>query len=97
VPIYDYACRECGNRFELRQSFSDAPAETCPKCGGPVRRVIHPAGVVFKGSGFYKTDYAGNGAKAAKSDDGGEPAAASATESASDTTTESKPEPAAAE
>lgn len=58
MPTYQYACTEadCGNRFELVQSFTDPAASTCPVCGGPVRKVYSSVGVVFKGSGFYRTD-----------------------------------------
>jgi putative FmdB family regulatory protein len=56
MPIYEYACTACGYRFDVRQSFSDEPIASCPNCGAPVRRVLHPAGVIFKGSGWYKTD-----------------------------------------
>lgn len=54
--MYDYACGACGNRFEVRQSMRDDPLTECPRCQGSVRRVIHAPAVVFKGSGFYKTD-----------------------------------------
>jgi putative FmdB family regulatory protein len=57
MPTYEYACRECSNRFETWQKMTDDPLTTCPECGGPIRRVLFPAGVVFKGSGFYKTDH----------------------------------------
>lgn len=56
MPIYEYACTSCGHRFEVRQGFSDAPVEDCTQCGARVRRVLHPAGVIFKGSGWYITD-----------------------------------------
>jgi len=56
MPLYEYACDACGLRFERIQHFSDAPLQTCPECEGPVRRVIHPVGIIFKGSGFYVTD-----------------------------------------
>src|SRR5690349_6843142 len=58
MPTYQYACTnaDCGNRFELVQSFTDPAASTCPVCGGPVRKVLSSVGVVFKGSGFYRTD-----------------------------------------
>lgn len=56
MPMYDYACSTCGNRFEVRQSMRDDPLTECPRCQGAVRRVIHAPAVVFKGSGFYKTD-----------------------------------------
>jgi putative FmdB family regulatory protein len=54
--MYDYRCDACGHRFEVRQSFSDEPLSLCPQCTGRVRRVVHPAGVIFKGSGWYITD-----------------------------------------
>jgi putative FmdB family regulatory protein len=56
VPLYDYVCIPNKHEFELRESVHDEPASECPTCGGPVRRVIHPVGIVFKGSGFYTTD-----------------------------------------
>ena len=56
MPIYEYECLACKHRFERSQRFSDAPLTECPECGGAVRRVIFPAGVVFKGSGWYITD-----------------------------------------
>ncbi len=56
MPIYEYACDACGHGFEVKQRFSDDPISECPKCGSKVRRVLHPAGIVFKGSGFYITD-----------------------------------------
>ena len=56
MPLYDYQCNQCGHRFEVRQGIKEDPLTVCPQCGGPVRRVIHPVGIVFKGSGFYITD-----------------------------------------
>jgi putative FmdB family regulatory protein len=56
LPLYDYVCISNKHEFELRESVHDEPATECPTCGGPVRRVIHPVGIVFKGSGFYTTD-----------------------------------------
>jgi putative FmdB family regulatory protein len=58
VPTYQYACKEpaCGHRFEAVQSFSDDPIAICPVCEGQVRKVFSAVGVVFKGSGFYRTD-----------------------------------------
>jgi len=55
VPLYDYKC-ENGHRFEVRQNIRDDALQTCIECGAPARRVIHPVGIVFKGSGFYATD-----------------------------------------
>jgi putative FmdB family regulatory protein len=56
MPIYEYRC-ENGHTFEVIQSMSDDPVETCEVCGAPVERVFHPVAVHFKGSGFYSTDY----------------------------------------
>jgi putative FmdB family regulatory protein len=56
VPTYSYACTECGNRFDAVQAFSDDALTTCPKCSGKLRKLFGSVGVVFKGSGFYRTD-----------------------------------------
>jgi len=56
VPRYDYACTACDHRFEAVQSFIDDPLTECPVCGGRLRKLISPVGVVFKGSGFYRND-----------------------------------------
>ncbi len=56
MPTYEYECDSCGHTFELFQRFSDEPAKTCQKCGGPVRRVFSPVGIIFKGTGWYSTD-----------------------------------------
>jgi putative FmdB family regulatory protein len=56
VPTYQYACTACGERSEAVQSFTDAPLTECTACGGALRKVFSAVGVVFKGSGFYKTD-----------------------------------------
>jgi putative FmdB family regulatory protein len=56
MPTYEYRCEKCGERFEVFQSFSDRALRRHPDCGGPVEKVIHPSGIVFKGSGFYVTD-----------------------------------------
>jgi putative FmdB family regulatory protein len=64
MPTYEYACTECGDRTEVVQSISDAPLTTCTVCGGRLRKVFSPVGIVFKGSGFYRTDSRGKPAKA---------------------------------
>ncbi len=56
MPTYQYRCADCAEELEVKQSFSDAALETCPKCGGDLRKVFGAAGVVFKGSGFYRND-----------------------------------------
>ncbi len=57
MPRYDYRCVECDNYFELRQSFSEAGKGKCPECSGEGQRVYHAVPVIYKGSGFYTTDY----------------------------------------
>jgi putative FmdB family regulatory protein len=69
MPTYEYACTECGKHIEVVQSMSDAPLTICATCGGRLRKVFSPIGIVFKGSGFYRTDSRGKPAKS-------EPAAA---------------------
>jgi putative FmdB family regulatory protein len=56
VPTYEYVCTECGNDLEAVQKFTDEPLTECPVCHGRLRKVFYPVGVVFKGSGFYRTD-----------------------------------------
>ncbi|WP_082943659.1 FmdB family zinc ribbon protein [Mycobacterium sp. 1274761.0] len=56
MPTYSYACTECDNKFDVAQSFSDAALTQCPKCDGRLRKLFGKVGVVFKGSGFYRTD-----------------------------------------
>lgn len=77
MPIYEYLCSQCNERHEIIQKFSDAPLTHCPKCGGEMKKLISSPAIQFKGSGFYKTDYA---------------SAASKPSSSSEAKTESKPE-----
>lgn len=56
MPTYEYACTDCGQHIEVFQRVSDDPLAECGACGGRLRKVFHPAGIVFKGSGFYATD-----------------------------------------
>ena len=56
MPTYEYACQSCGSHIEVYQRFSDEPLRECGVCGGPLRKVFHPAGILFKGAGFYATD-----------------------------------------
>ena len=66
MPTYEYACAECGEHLEAVQKFSDDPLTVCPACEGRLRKVFSPVGIVFKGSGFYRTDSrvsAANGSK----------------------------------
>lgn len=66
MPTYEYACSTCHHRFEAWQKMSDEPLTICPECNARIHRVLYPAGIVFKGSGFYKTDH-GNGTVKGKS------------------------------
>lgn len=81
MPTYAYACKDCGHAFDIVQSFSDASLTVCPECGGSLRKKFNSVGVVFKGSGFYRTDSrssstvpagsgASNGSSATSSDAG---------------------------
>ena len=69
MPIYEYRCLN-GHTFEVIQSMSDDPVETCEVCGAPVERVFHPVAVHFKGSGFYTTDYGRKKGRGASDDAG---------------------------
>jgi len=68
VPTYQYQCSACEHAFEALQSFSDEPLTSCPECKGEVKKVYSAVGVVFKGSGFYKTDSAPKPATPTKTD-----------------------------
>ena len=57
MPIYGYRCRSCGNELEVLQKMSDPPLKTCPKCSGELTKILYPVGVIYKGSGYYSTDY----------------------------------------
>ncbi|UOZ07917.1 MULTISPECIES: FmdB family zinc ribbon protein [unclassified Amycolatopsis] len=92
MPTYQYACKECDHRFEAVQSFSDPSLTVCPQCSGPLRKVFSSVGVVFKGSGFYRTD----SREASKSSTTSTPAKSEGksegkSESKPETKTESKP------
>ena len=56
MPTYEYVCKDCGERLEAVQSFSDEPLTDCPHCNGDLRKIFGNVGIVFRGSGFYKTD-----------------------------------------
>ncbi|HSP13932.1 MAG TPA: FmdB family zinc ribbon protein [Thermoanaerobaculia bacterium] len=70
MPLYEYACQKCGERTEIIQKISDPPSTHCPKCGGEMRKLFSSPAIQFKGSGFYKTDYA---SPSKKSESAGEP------------------------
>lgn len=88
MPLYEYECESCQQRFERIQKFSDPPVETCPACGGRVQKLLSSPAIQFKGSGWYITDYARKG--------GGDSAKPAADASAkSDTKTDAKADTAA--
>ncbi|ORV83000.1 FmdB family transcriptional regulator [Mycobacterium interjectum] len=70
MPTYSYACTECGDRFDAVQAFTDDALTTCEKCSGRLRKLFNSVGVVFKGSGFYRTDSRSDGKKSKSSTNG---------------------------
>ena len=74
MPTYEYLCQTCSHRFETWQKMTDEPLTTCPECGSHIRRILYPAGVVFKGSGFYKTDHGSKSALASEANSNGKKA-----------------------
>jgi putative FmdB family regulatory protein len=96
VPTYQYACTECDHRFDAVQSFSDPSLTVCPECGGKLRKVFSSVGIVFKGSGFYRTDSrASAGSTVAKSESGSEGSSSTSTETKTETKVDTKAAPAA--
>jgi len=95
VPLHEFQCRKCGNRFERIQKFSDSDPKKCPKCGaGKLERLLHASSVRFKGSGWYATDYPNKGmADAAKKESGASESSAAPAKDAAPAKekTESKP------
>ena len=83
MPTYSYACTECENRFDEVQAFSDAALTTCPKCSGRLRKLFGNVGVVFKGSGFYRTDSRESAKASAKSSSNGSSSSSESTSSSS--------------
>ena len=97
MPTYSYACTECDNKFDLVQSFTDASMTECPQCDGRLRKLFGKVGVVFKGSGFYRTDSREAAKNAAKSSSSGSSSESStSTEKSTSTDKSSSPAPAAA-
>ena len=92
MPIYEYQCKQCNERHEIIQRFSDAPLERCPKCGGDMKKLFSSPAIQFKGSGFYKTDYASSGSSssASKSETKSETKPETKSETRSETKSESK-------
>ena len=88
MPTYEYECQKCGHLFEAFQSIKAAPLRTCPECKGRVKRLLSTGGgLIFKGSGFYATDYRKPGYKESAKKDSGSTTAASPSTPAKTTTT----------
>ncbi|TET97209.1 MAG: zinc ribbon domain-containing protein [Candidatus Zixiibacteriota bacterium] len=92
MPTYEYRCENCGHMFEAFQTMSEPPVEKCPVCNGKVKRIISGgAGLIFKGSGFYITDYRSSEYKAAAEKERAEKSEASSTGSSSDKSSKASP------
>ena len=87
MPTYEYRCAHCDKTFDVVQSFQDDPLTSCPTCGSPVKKVFGNVGIVFKGSGFYKTDSrtAGGGKKDKDKDKDSSPSSGDTSTTGSDT------------
>lgn len=88
MPLYEYQCEACGNRFEKIVKFSDPPIETCPECGGTVQKLLSSPAIQFKGSGWYITDYAKK--SSSKDSSGSETSADKSSDKGSSTSAETK-------
>ncbi len=95
MPLYEYECENCGNRFERFQSIKDAPLRQCPQCAGRVHKVLHPAGIIFKGSGWYITDSrkSTSSAVTGETPSNGSESSAASKSNGNGATAESKPAP----
>src|SRR5437762_11237384 len=99
MPTYGYKCKTCGHEFEVLQKMSDAPLKTCPNCSGELQKKMYAAGVIFKGSGYYTTDYKstkGSGSDSSNgsetgSDKGSEKSSEKSSDKGSEKSAESKP------
>jgi putative FmdB family regulatory protein len=90
MPTYGYRCSNCGHQFEIQQRMTDAPLEACPKCQGKLTKILYPTGVIFKGSGFYSTDY--KASRKSESGNGSSPSPETKSDSKSDAKPDAKPE-----
>jgi len=97
MPTYEYACTECGAHIEVVHSMSDAPLTACAVCGGKLRKVFSPIGIVFKGSGFYRTDSRGKTTRTEPAADKRDKKPAAETTSAASSSEKAAPKPKAAE
>ncbi|MFQ5561212.1 MAG: FmdB family zinc ribbon protein [Nitrospinota bacterium] len=71
MPIYEYGCEDCGERFEVTQKITDNPLETCSKCNGKIKRLVSATAFHLKGTGWYKTDYASTNKESEKKEQAG--------------------------
>ena len=92
MPTYSYACTECDNRFDIVQGFSDDALTTCEKCSGRLRKLFGSVGVVFKGSGFYRTDSRESDKKSTSSTNGSSTGESGASSGSSESKTSSSAE-----
>ncbi|HVF52399.1 MAG TPA: FmdB family zinc ribbon protein [Actinomycetota bacterium] len=94
MPTYEYACTACGERTEQKARFEDPPLDVCPLCGGVLRKLYSPVGIVFKGSGFYSTDAKKGSSKTKTSSEGSKSSGSEAkSESKSGSKSEAKAAP----
>ena len=89
MPLYEYQCESCAKRFERIQKFSDPLVDTCPACGGPVKKLLSSPAIQFKGSGFYINDYAKKSGDSGSSSKSSTSTPSTSSESSSSTTTTS--------
>jgi len=89
VPLYAYTCTACGHSFDIHQSFAEDALTVCPECEGRLRKVFSPVGVVFKGSGFYRTDNSSKKSSGSSSGSSKPASASSSTSSSSDSSSTS--------
>lgn len=96
MPLYEYQCESCGQRFEVIQKFSDPPVECCRVCRGPVKKLLSSPAIQFKGSGFYITDYARkSGEKGSPASDSSSPSSSSSSSSSPESPSAGKESPSA--
>lgn len=94
MPIYEYVCQGCEYRFEVKQKINDAPVEACPRCGQPVTKVISAPAIMFKGTGWYVTDYSDKLKPPGQSESPGKPSTEPKKEAASTPSTPAAAAPA---
>lgn len=96
MPTYSYACTACDNKFDIQQAFSDESLTECPQCEGRLRKLFNSVGIVFKGSGFYRTDSRGGSVAASSNDSGSSSKSSDSSSTASTSTAGSAAAPASA-